>query len=77
MNYRQSDSSPRPTGLRAFLDDRPQLPYLIPFMAFVALMLPASFGDEWKQLWRHYHPFIYAAKSVLAAVLLYFMAAQS
>jgi len=59
--------------LRAFLDDRPQLPYLIPFMAFVALMLPATFGDDWKKFWHHYHPYIYAAKSIVAAVLLYYL----
>ncbi|MCL2639262.1 MAG: CAAX prenyl protease-related protein [Phycisphaerales bacterium] len=76
INYRQSNAPPRPTGLRAFLDDRPQLPYLIPFMAFVAIMLPANFGNfagiDWKKLWHTYTPLVYTAKTIVAAVLLYY-----
>jgi len=76
MNYRDSDAAPRPTGLRAFLDDRPQLPYLIPFMAFVLVMLPASFGNfagiDWEKLWFSLRPIVYTAKTLLAAILLYY-----
>jgi CAAX prenyl protease-like protein len=61
---------PELRGFRAWLDDRPQLPYLIPFMAYVALMLPATFGEPWSTWWKEYHPFVYAGKSIVAAVLL-------
>jgi CAAX prenyl protease-like protein len=70
-SYRDTGpSEPEYRGLRAWLDDRPQLPYLLPFMAFVALMMPATFGEPWKTIWKDYHPLIYGAKSVVAAVLL-------
>jgi hypothetical protein len=78
QSYRQSaslsDAAPAP-GLSGWLDERPQLPYLIPFMAYVALMAPASFGHfagiDWKQLWRDYHPLIYACQNLIAAAFLF------
>jgi uncharacterized protein len=81
VNYRQSSDLPPEgggaVGLRGWFADRPQLPYLLPFMAFVALMMPATFGDfggiPWKALWHAYHPLIYAAKTVAAAVLLWWL----
>jgi len=75
-NYRQSNEPPSgSSGLGNFFADRPQLPYLLPFLAFVAIMLPATFGDlaglNWKNLWHTYHPIIYAAKTLAAAILLW------
>jgi uncharacterized protein len=54
--------------------ERPQLPYLIPFLTFMIFMLPGGFGHfagiDWKELWKQYHPFIYATKTVAAAIML-------
>jgi CAAX prenyl protease-like protein len=46
------------------------MPYLLPFMAFVALMMPAAFGEPWKTWWKEYHPFVYGGKTLVAAALL-------
>jgi CAAX prenyl protease-like protein len=70
-SYRDTGPSDvEPRGLRAWFEDRPQLPYLIPFMAFVGLMMPATFGESWKTLWWDYHPLVYLAKTLAAAILL-------
>jgi uncharacterized protein len=79
MNYRQSDAPSQDSSrLRAFFDDRPQLPYLLPLMAFLLVTAPAAFfgslgGIDWKSLWHTYHPAVYATKSLLAAVLLWML----
>ncbi len=58
----------------ALFASRPQLPYLIPFLAFMLFMIPGSFGHfagiDWKELWKTYHPLIYAAKTIAAAIML-------
>lgn len=63
--------------------ERPQLPYLLPLLVFVAFMLPGGmgeilgidfghlFGVNWKETWFHYHPAVYAVKTIVAAVLLW------
>ena len=47
------------------------MPYVIPFFAFVAVMLPSAFGTfagvNWTKLWFYYLPAIYTAKTLLAA----------
>lgn len=62
---------------RDLFHDRPQLPYLLPLLVFIAVMLPGSFGSfaglDWKHLWFTYHPAVYGAKTVVgAALLVYF-----
>ncbi len=82
VNYREA-GQPHPGGggvggvggLARWVEDRPQLPYLIPFMAYVLLMAPATFGTwggvAWEPLWRQWHPLIYCSQNLLAALLLW------
>jgi len=77
-SYRDSASEmDRPlSGWRGWLDDRPQLPYLLPFMAFVLVMAPPTFlgktgGVDWKGLWQTYQPLLYLLKTLLAALFLF------
>lgn len=78
VNYRETGSAgePEATGLKAWFADRPQMPYLIPFFVFVLIMMPGSLGTvggiDFEALWRHYHPFVYAAKSIGAGLLLWY-----
>jgi len=62
---------------RGLFADRPQLPYLLPFLAFVGIMLPGtlspSFGVDWQRLWYDYLPVVYATKTLAAAVLLWWL----
>ena len=47
INYRDiPDGAPSPGGFKAWLAERPQMPYVLPFFAFVLLMLPAAFPPE-------------------------------
>ncbi len=59
---------------RDLFADRPQLPYLLPLLVFVAFFLPASLGNtggiDWQKLWFGWHPFVYGAKTITAAILL-------
>lgn len=54
--------------------ERPQIPYILPIVVFVAFMLPAKFGHafglDWKSLWFNYLPAVYTAKTLAAALLL-------
>src|SRR5690348_9234402 len=65
FNYRQvpAEVAPGQSRLAVWLADRPQMPYIIPFFAFVLLMTPSSFGQfagiDWKSLWKQFHPEIY------------------
>jgi CAAX prenyl protease-like protein len=69
-NYRETAASePQPAGLRGWLDD-PQVAYLLPLMAFVLVMLPAGVGP-FQGVWRQYHPLMYGAKTLIAALLLF------
>lgn len=60
---------------RDLFSDRPQLPYLLPLLVFVAFFLPSSLGDfadiNWKDLWFTYHPAVYGVKTIVAALLLW------
>jgi CAAX prenyl protease-like protein len=63
------------TTWRAWLEERPQLPYLLPFLGFVVVMLPGmAFGKlggiDWQDLWFTYQPLVYTVKTVVGAVLL-------
>lgn len=73
--YDVQQTPPQAQGLRGLLHDRPQLPYLIPFVVFVGVTIPASFGEafgvDWSALWMRYHPLVYTVKTVLAAALLW------
>ena len=76
VNYRQSAArAPAAPGLRAWFADRPQMPYVIPFFAFVAVMLPSAFGTvagiNFTNRWFNYLPAVYTAKTLLAALLLW------
>ena len=77
FDYRSATAdAPLGGGLGPWLDERPQLPYLIPFLAFVLLMLPSTFGHfagiDWETLWKRYLPLVYTAKTLLAALLLWY-----
>jgi CAAX prenyl protease-like protein len=78
INYRELSSSdpPRGGGFQAWLADRPQMPYLIPFFAYLIIMSPAGLGTvagiDFTALWKSWHPVIYAAKSAVAAILLWY-----
>ncbi len=62
-------------SLAAWFADRPQMPYLIPLMAYLLIMSPATFGHlagiDWETLWRSYHPLIYFTQNAVAAILLW------
>jgi CAAX prenyl protease-like protein len=74
VNYREVNER-REDGIRTWFADRPQIPYLIPFFVFVAIMGPAAFGNmggvDWTKLWFNYLPAIYTLKTVVAALLLW------
>ena len=77
FDYRQaSELEVAGGGIRAWLADRPQMPYLIPFFAYVLLMVPGSLGHlggiDWAPLWKRYLPLVYPAKTIVAAVLLWY-----
>jgi CAAX prenyl protease-like protein len=63
-------------GWQAWLADRPQMPYLLPFFAFLIIMAPAGLGSvggiDFKALWKTYHPEVYAAKSIVAGVMIWY-----
>ncbi|MGN6367893.1 MAG: hypothetical protein ACTHN5_06495 [Phycisphaerae bacterium] len=44
VNYRQSAADHATTSSRNWFSDRAQMAYVIPLFAFVAVMLPGSFG---------------------------------
>ncbi len=75
-NYRET-SAPLPQGpsLQNWLAERPQMPYIIPFLAYLLLMAPGSFGHfagiDWESLWRAWHPLIYFFENASAAFLLW------
>ena len=76
MNYRDmGELAAERGGLAAWLHDRPQMPYLLPFFAYVLIMAPGALGHfaglDWTALWRTYHPLIYPAESLAAALLLW------
>ena len=76
VNYRDTVTAPpSASGMRAWLSDRPQMPYLIPFFAFVGVMLPSAFGTiggiNFTKLWLDYLPIVYTVKTLLAAGLLW------
>jgi uncharacterized protein len=78
FDYRQTENPP-PGNLadrwNVWLRHRPEVPYVLPFFAYLVVMLPeglGEFSDSWKQLWRNGLPVFYAVKSVLAALLLWY-----
>ncbi len=80
VNYRDTPApASRDAGpanrLAQWFDDRPQMPYLVPFFAYLILMAPATFGHafgiDWETTWRTWHPFIYAAENLAAAFCLW------
>lgn len=60
-----------------WLQERPQIPYLLPFLVFVAVgfvpnqLLGNFAGIDWQKLWFDYHPAVYAGKTLLGAILLW------
>lgn len=51
----------------------PETPYILPFIAFLLVMLPGSFdGTGLKDFWKLYTPFFYSLKTAAAAVLLWY-----
>jgi len=68
---------PAPPPRGGLFADRPQLPYLLPFLGFVAVMAPGLafdhwLGIDWEKLWFAWHPWLYLVKTVVAAALLWF-----
>ncbi|MEI8195601.1 MAG: CAAX prenyl protease-related protein [Phycisphaerae bacterium] len=58
-----------------WLTERPQLPYLLPFLVFVIIgFVPSKFGHaggiDWQKLWFTYLPVVYASKTAVGAILL-------
>lgn len=68
------DAPPPDAGPKSWLDDRPHLPYLLPLLAFGLIMAPPMLGKtgglDWEALWKTYHPLVYTAKTIVAAILL-------
>ncbi len=67
--------SPLPDAPASYFAARPQLPYIIPFFCFLIFFIPSALptigGINFEKLWFNWHPFIYAAKTLTAAILLY------
>ena len=79
FDYRQTDQTPAPQGGRwqQWLQERPQMPYILPFFVFVLVMAPGGWfgqlgGVDWERLWHDWLPVIYPVKTVLAALLLWY-----
>ena len=78
FDYRQAASTAAAPGggWRALVARQPQLPYLLPFFAYLLLMLPETFptvgGVNFHDVWHTWHPLIYASESAAAGVLLWF-----
>ncbi|HEY4329187.1 MAG TPA: CAAX prenyl protease-related protein, partial [Phycisphaerae bacterium] len=77
FDYRKSDSAQVPANLSEWLSERPQIPYILPFLLFLLVMAPESFGHlggvDWAALWKVWLPGIYLLKSLLAAVAIWFL----
>jgi uncharacterized protein len=73
FNYNAPIESP-PGGAPGLFAARPHLPYLLPFLAYLLVMLPGSLptlaGIDFAKLWFNYLPFVYFTKTLLAAILL-------
>ena len=74
INYRESalhagDRNPD------WFRERPQIPYVLPFLGYLIFMVPAALGHlggiDWESFSRDYFPILYAGKSVTAAILLW------
>jgi uncharacterized protein len=54
---------------------QPQMPYVVPFFAYLLVMVPSTFGHwggiDWKTQWKEYLPAVYSTKTVIAAILLW------
>jgi uncharacterized protein len=78
FNYRQTENPPPANPRdrwRTWLRERPEVPYILPFFAFLLVMVPGGWGElseHWKQVWRTWLPFTYTLKSLLAALLLWY-----
>lgn len=81
FDYRDKDAPPvTPQGahnrLRAMIQQQPQIPYLLPYLVFLLVMLPSMFknlaGIDWEKLWTDWNPLLYTLKTVLAAIALWF-----
>ncbi len=73
-DYRSAEpSAAAPPGLLA---NWPEVPYILPLFAFLLVMLPGSLGQvgglNWESLWKQHLPELYAAKTLLAAILLWY-----
>jgi uncharacterized protein len=77
INYRDTSPTPGPphTRMQAWIVERPQIPYLLPLLAYLVIMAPATFGHfagiDWKELTTRYHPLQYALESTAAAIVLW------
>ncbi|HVT81553.1 MAG TPA: CAAX prenyl protease-related protein [Phycisphaerae bacterium] len=73
FDYRDPAGDPASPALP---ESRPALPYVVPLFAFLLVMLPGSFGElggiNWETFWKQHHPELYAAKTILAAILLWY-----
>lgn len=75
FDYRQTDLPAAPPGLTgpaAWFAVRPQLPYLIPFFAYVLFFLPPAISPSLEPLWKQLHPLLYLAKTLTTAALLWY-----
>src|SRR4051812_24306197 len=74
FNYRTTPAEPKVST--SPWADRPEVPYLLPFFAFLLVMVPGQFADAGgpagEQLWQRLFPAAYALKTVLAAFLFWY-----
>jgi CAAX prenyl protease-like protein len=80
MNYRDSTPAAAAPAIgnpfARWLAPRPQMPYILPFFAYLLLMAPGAlfghaFGIDWEKTWQLYHPIIYPLENLSAAILLW------
>jgi hypothetical protein len=74
FDYRSSEDSQ--AGRPGLLAERPELPYILPLFGFLLVMLPGGLGHaagiDWEGIWKQYQPGLYAAKTLIAALLLWY-----
>jgi CAAX prenyl protease-like protein len=73
FNYRELDLAPSPARAGPqWLASRPEMPYIIPFFAYVVFFLPPAISPALDAFWKAYHPLFYLAKTLTAAGLLWY-----
>lgn len=72
FDYRQAESLPVLPRPRSHISARPHLPYILPFFAYLLMMLPSDLGHFAGVDWEAYLPVTYQMRMIAAGVLLWY-----